>query len=115
LDDFIDLSELKDISACQKQHIGDALEYACQFWSKHLLEIPGDSPHVGEVQKAIDGFFATNLLYWIEVLVLTRNLEVGVYAMNDVEQWYASVSNVWTICQTLIDGNSGRSLTEVGQ
>ena len=92
LDDYVDLSEAKDISACQKENIGAALEYACQFWSKHLLKIPGNSPCVEEVQKALDEFFTTSLLYWIEVIVLTRNLGVGVYAMNDVEQWYASVS-----------------------
>jgi hypothetical protein len=41
-----------------------------------------------EVQKAIDNFFTTHLLDWIEVLALTGNLGIGVYAMNDVEQWY---------------------------
>ena len=92
LDDYIDLGEVKDLSTYQKENIGDALEYACHFWSKHLQRIPGNSHHIEEVQKAIDGFFTTSLLYWIEVLVLTRNLEAGVYAMNDVEQWYALVS-----------------------
>ena len=101
LDDYVTLSEVKDLSACQKGNVGDALGYACQFWSKHLLEIPGNSPYVKEVQKAIDGFFTTSVLYWIEVLVLTRNLGVGVYAMNDVEQWYALVSATWATCWNL--------------
>ena len=92
LDKFVDLSEVKDLSVCQKENIGDALEYACTFWSKHLLKIPESSLYVGEVQKTIDEFFTTSLLYWIEVLVLTKNLGVGVYAMNDVEQWYGLVS-----------------------
>ena len=95
LDDSIDLSEVKDISAHQKENIGDALKYSCYFWSKHLLGISGDSLHVGKVQRAIDEFFTTSLLYWIEVLVVTRNLGVGVYAMNDVKQWYALVSILW--------------------
>ena len=92
LDDHEVLSEVEDLSAQQKVYIGDALEYACCFWTKHLLEIPGSSHCVGEVQKAIEKFFTTHLLYWIEVLVLTKNLGVGVYAMNDVEQWYTLVS-----------------------
>ena len=95
LDDFVDLSEINDISGCKKEKIGGALEYACHFWSKRLLGIPRNSPHVGEVQKAMVGFFTTSLLYWIEVLVLTRNLGAGVYAMNDVEQWCTLVSSVW--------------------
>jgi len=92
LDDHAVLSEVKDLSARKKDHIGDALEYACRFWTKHLLGIPGTSSHVQEVQEAIDTFFMICLPYWIEVLALTRNLGVGVHAMNDVEQWCALVS-----------------------
>jgi len=91
LDDYAVLSEVKDLPTRQKDHIGDALEYACQFWSKHLLRVPGSSFHVGEVQKAIKEFFTRHLVYWIEVLALTGNLGVGVYAMNDIEQWCALV------------------------
>jgi len=94
LDDHAVLSEVKDLSACCKDHIGDALEYACCFWTKHLLRIPSTSSHVKEVQKAIDQFFTKCLPYWIEVLALTGNLSVGVYAINDIEQWYTLVSAV---------------------
>jgi len=97
LDDHAVLSDVKDLSTRQKTHIGDALEYACCFWTQHLLEIPGRSSCVEEVQKAIDNFFTTHLLHWIEVLVLTRNLGVGGYAINDIEQWYTLVSTVWII------------------
>ena len=92
LDDCAILSEVRDLSARRKDHIGGALEYACSFWTKHLLEIPGGSPHVEEVKKAIDGFFMTHFLDWIEVLALIGNLGAGVYAINDVEQWYTLVS-----------------------
>ena len=94
LDDCIILSEVEDLPARQKNHIGDALEYACRFWTKHLLRISGNSSYVKDVQKAIDEFFMTHLLHWIEVLELTGNLGVGVYAMNDIEQWCVSVSIV---------------------
>ena len=92
LDDHAVLSEVKDLSARQKDSIGDTLEYACCFWTKHLLRIPGSSSRVEEVRIAIDEFFTIRLLWWIEVLALTGNLGVGVYAMNNVERWYASVS-----------------------
>jgi hypothetical protein len=94
LDDYVVLSKVEDLSARQKDHIGDALEYACCFWTKHLLETPRNDSHVEEVQEAIDKFFTTCLPYWIEVLALTRNLGVGVYAINDVEKWCTSVSGV---------------------
>ena len=93
LDDYTILSE-KDHSTQKKDHIGDALEYACQFWTKHLLGVPSDSPCIQEVQGVIDQFFTTHFLHWIEVLVLVGNLDVGVYAINDIEQWYTRVSAV---------------------
>ena len=95
LDDGTVLSEVKNISIHKKDHIGDALEYACCFWTKHLLKIPSGSPHVKEVQKAIDDFFKTYFLFWIEVLSLTGTLNIGVYALNDIQQWYMLVSYVW--------------------
>ena len=98
LDDYAVLSEVEDLSACKKEYIGGALEYACRFWTKHLLGVPVDSSHIGEVQKALDKFFRTHLLYWIEVLALTGNPGAGVYAMNDVEQWHALVSAVEAVC-----------------
>ena len=97
LDDHAILSEVRGLSALQKDHIGDSLEYACCFWTKHLLEISSSSPYVEKVQKAIDEFFATNLLFWIEVLSLIGSLNIGVYALNDILQWYMLVSHVQII------------------
>ena len=92
LDDYAILSEVEGFSAQKKDHIGDALEYACKFWTKHLLGTPSNSPCVQEVQRAIDQFFTKHFLHWIEVLVLVGNLDIGVYAINDIEKWYAQVS-----------------------
>jgi hypothetical protein len=101
LDDYAILSEVEDLSTCRKDHIGEALEYACHFWTEHLLEIPSSGSHIEEVQQAIDKFFTTCLPYWIEVLALTGKLGVGVYALNDVEQWCASVSSAQIVYQVL--------------
>ena len=92
LDNHAVLSEVKDLSVCWKSHIGDTLEYACCFWTKHLLEVPASSCHIEKLQKAIDKFFTTCLLYWIEVLSLLGNLNTGIYALNDIQQWYILVS-----------------------
>ena len=94
LEDYVTPSEVKGFTTQKKDQIGDALEYACQFWTKHLLGIPSDSPCVQEVQTAIDLFFTMHFLHWIEVLVLVGNLDVGVYAINDIEQWYTRVSTM---------------------
>ena len=92
--DYTVLSEVKTLSAYKKDHIGGGLEYACKFWTKHLLEIPNSNPHAGKVWKAIEKFFKVHLLHWIEVLAITGNLGVGVYAMNDIQQWCNLVSDM---------------------
>ena len=101
LGDYAILSEAKDPSTYKKDHIGDSLEYACKYWTKHLLEIPSSDSHTKEVEKAIEKFFAVHLLHWIEVLAITGNLGVGIYAMNDIEQWYNLVSDMQSVCQNL--------------
>ena len=97
LDDYAVLSEVQDLPNCKKDHIGDALQYACQFWAKHLLKIPGGSPEIEEVQQAIGEFSATQLLFWIEVLSLVGNLGIAVHALKDIQEWYLSVSHMWSI------------------
>ena len=94
LDDYATLSKVKDLSARKKTHIGDSLEYACHYWTNHLIEIPSNSPRVKEVQDAICGFLTKHLLHWIEVLSLTRSLDTGVSALNNIQQWYILVSCV---------------------
>ena len=108
LDDYTVLSKVQDLSTCRKDYIGDALVYACQYWTKHLLCIPGSSPCVQEVQEAIDQFFKTHLLHWIEVLVLMGDLSVGVHAIGDIDQWYTRVSIVFSILEIYIYHHSGR-------
>ena len=101
LDDYADLSEVRDISTYQQQHIGDALGYACRFWTKHLVEIPSSGCDSEEVHKAIDEFFTKHLLFWIEVLVVMGCLDVSVHALNDIRQWYTLVSCKQFICESL--------------
>ena len=74
------------------ENIGDALEYACRFWTKHLVKVSSSSPSVEEVSKAIDKFFMSHFLFWIEALGVMGNLNIGVYALNDIQQWCTLVS-----------------------
>ena len=93
LDDHAVLGDVDDLSSQQRKgHIGDGLEYACQFWTKHLVKCPVSGYDVERVQKAIDKFFTTHLLFWIEVLIIMRNLDVSVHSINDIQQWYTLVS-----------------------
>ena len=88
---YTPLSEVEDLSVRRTTCIGDALGYACRFWATHLVRA-GPSRFNEEVQSEINKFFTTHLPFWIEVLSLMGNLDVGVYALNDIEQWYMLVS-----------------------
>ena len=92
LDDYAVLGDVDDLSARRKEHIGGGLEYACQFWTKHLLESPASGCDTEKVQKAIDKFFTTHLLSWIEVLAIMGDLDISVHSINDIQQWYTLVS-----------------------
>ena len=92
LDNYAILTEVGDLPTHQKEHIGAALEYSCQFWTKHLTKVPSSGCDAGEVYKAVDKFFTTHLPFWIEILAITGSLGVSVYAINDAQQWYSSVS-----------------------
>ena len=92
LDDNTVLSNIQDLPTLRTTHIDNSLEYACHFWTKHLAKVSDISDGVEEVHQAIDSFFTTGFLWWIEVLALTGSLDIGVYGLNDIEQWYMLVS-----------------------
>ena len=98
LDDHAILSEVEDLAHRREDCIGDTLGYACCFWAKHLVGVPGSGPGVGEVQEAIEKFFTSCLLFWIEALSLMGKLDIGIHALDSIQQWYTSVSCVWCIC-----------------
>ena len=101
LDDYVSLDGVEDLFSQRRNNIESSLEYACKFWSRHLLGTIGSTSHTKEIEKAINDFSKTHLLHWIEVLVLLGNLDVGIYAMNDIKQWCAAVSTAdivyWTV------------------
>ena len=97
----VPLNEDNDLSDCRKECIGDALEYACQFWTKHLLKSPSSGSNAEKVQEKIDRFFTKHLLYWIEVLIIMKNLDTSIYSLNDIKQWYTLVSFRYFICSNI--------------
>lgn len=96
LDDYAILGKVDDLPARREKWIGSALEYACRFWTRHLAKVPSKGPHVKRVREAVDEFFATRLLYWIEALSTIEHLGGAIYAINDIRQWFisAEISNL---------------------
>ena len=96
LDDYAVLSEVEDLSARRETFIGSSLEYACRFWTRHLINVPSKGSSARRIRKAVDEFFAKRLLHWIEVLIVMGHLRVALQAINDIRQWYNSVSRTRT-------------------
>ena len=92
LDDYASLDKVEDLPTRRATCIGSALEYACRFWTEHLAETPNSGDDAKEVQQAINEFFSTQLLFWIEVLIIMGSLDTSVYAINNVQKWFISVS-----------------------
>ena len=120
LDDYAFLKDVEDISTRKATYIGGALGYACRFWTDHLASTTtsttSGSHDIEEVDKAINEFFTTSLLFWIEVLSLTGNLDVGVYAMNRIEEWYMTVSFTYNVYMSAcFDDYSGWNPLQVDQ
>jgi len=93
LDDDAVLSKIEDLPTLRSTHIGNTLEYACKFWTNHLSKIAGSSDGGEDVEKAIEDFFTTGFLFWVEVLILTGKLGISLHALHDIEQWYILVSH----------------------
>ena len=63
LPDWVLNSEVVDLKERVKEHIDQALEYACRSWHKHLVgTIPA---HVGQI---LHQFLEKKFLFWLEVL-----------------------------------------------
>ena len=92
LDESVILSDIRDLPILRAAYIGDTLEYACRFWTSHLAKVSDISGDIAEIYKAIDGFFTTDFLFWVEILVLMEHPEIGIHAIDNIEQWYLLVS-----------------------
>ena len=113
------LDKVDDLSNRRKEHMGDALEYACQFWTKHLMKSPCNGPNAEKVQEEIEKFFTIHLLYWIEALVVMKDLDTSVHSLNDIKQWYTLVSfgyfNYSNMYSSLVQGGNICKWADDGQ
>ena len=96
LEDYAVLTEVKDLQVLGERFIGSSLEYACRFWTRHLVNVPGRGPNTNRIKQEIEVFFAKHLLYWFEVLSIVGHLGVAVHAINHIREWYISVGYTQT-------------------
>jgi len=65
-----------------KRYIGEALEYACRSWHKHLIDkMPA------QTLKLLDQFLMKKFLFWLEVLSVTGAVREAVDALEATAKW----------------------------
>jgi hypothetical protein len=75
--------DVDGLATCIQNSIPTHLAYSCQFWADHLLYMPvGD-----KIVKTVNEFFNTRLLYWLEVLSLTGQVNIASPAMMAIADW----------------------------
>jgi hypothetical protein len=80
---YLHNKDVNGLAICIKNSIPAQLTYSCQFWADHLLNTPGDDAMLGTVNE----FFNTRLLYWLEVLSLTGQVNIASPAMMAIADW----------------------------
>ena len=59
-----------DLEKRVKERIHPGLVYACRYWASHLRDVP----YSDELLSELENFAYNQLLYWLEVLSLTKTL-----------------------------------------
>jgi hypothetical protein len=76
-------SEVEDLGSRITKHIPLHLDYACRYWTDHLDDISLNDSWLDRV----DGFMRNQLLFWFEVLSLTKKMSGGVRQLFRLREW----------------------------
>ncbi|KAB5589208.1 hypothetical protein CTheo_7351 [Ceratobasidium theobromae] len=63
--------------------ISPTLFYACRYWGDHLQS----ATNLAEIDAIFEDFLSTRLLFWMEVLNLKRELNIGTRVLVKVKLW----------------------------
>ncbi|KAH7323326.1 hypothetical protein B0J17DRAFT_682974 [Rhizoctonia solani] len=82
---FLYDDEVEDIEARVKKFISAELRYACQYWSAHLDA--SDPTASSTLMTLLDRFLTTNLLLWMEVMNLTKQISTSPDNLSVAKRW----------------------------
>ncbi|CAE6498548.1 unnamed protein product, partial [Rhizoctonia solani] len=75
--------QVGDLEARVAQYISPTLSYACRYWGSHLLVAPA----LDSTRDVLIDFLSDSLLFWIEVLSLSRCIGIGDSVLHQVQRW----------------------------
>ena len=82
LPDGVTNSEVDDLKERTKQHIDEALEYACRSWHKHLI---GNMS--ARTLEILHQFLTKKFLFWLEILSVLGASRNAVDALEATTKW----------------------------
>jgi hypothetical protein len=77
------LKDLVDLNIRSKT----GLEYACRYWTSHLIEVSPTSEKAQDLRAALTGFREEKILFWIEVMNLLSAKDACYDGVNAVMSW----------------------------
>ncbi|CAE6478535.1 unnamed protein product [Rhizoctonia solani] len=81
--------QIPDLEARVARCISPTLSYACQYWSSHLRQ----SPPIENTGDMLLDFLSNRLLFWMEVLSLSRCIGMGASMMQQAQTWLQKTGN----------------------
>lgn len=76
--------EIPDFDNKVKEHLSPELQYACRYWSAHLIRV---GPGADAVLAALRGFLLRWLLVWLETMSLLGSMSIARRSIKDVKDW----------------------------
>jgi hypothetical protein len=88
LPDYALNSEVEDLQTRIDDHVSVGLQYACQHWHNHLIEMKGD---VTNVISSLHLFLEEKFLAWLEVVSVLGVVRGAVIALEKLVSWLQEV------------------------
>jgi hypothetical protein len=86
---FLFDSEVENLNDLVDENIRSkaALEYACWYWTSHLIEVSPTSDKAQDLRAALVGFSEEKILFWIEVMNLLSAKDACYDGVSAVMTW----------------------------
>jgi hypothetical protein len=79
-------ADVPDMESRLQDSVSDVLQYACCFWTVHLIA-SGTSDHHTNIWDELAEFSCKHLFHWLEVLSLLQRLPIAEVQLLEMIQW----------------------------
>jgi len=79
-------ADIKDLPSRIKEHISDALQYSCLYWSNHIC-FTADNSDISVWELLKEFFEGVYGLFWVEVLSVMGMVSIGAPSLRRVISW----------------------------